>query len=188
MGVKVKCKFCGESIDKELAFKEEYLTKTLSIRYKYYCNTEHYKAYYKEQEEKELKEKRAKEMKKEAREMCRSLCGLGEKEKSIYFSSTYKILTDKFDNELIYDYCTKYKNEILNLLNSKDFKTSASRIKYCLVMLENQLERYKLKLNEPKEEEKQKVIEVEVDDFDINVNVNLKNDKKRRSLDDILGL
>lgn len=184
MGVKVTCKFCGKKIPKETAYAEEYLTKTLSIRYKYYCNTEHYKAYYKEQEEKELKEKRAKEMKKEAREMCRSLCGLGEKEKSIYFSSTYKILTDKFDNELIYDYCTKYKNEILNLLNSKDFKTSASRIKYCLVMLENQLERYELELCKPKEE-KQKVIEVEVDDFDINVNT---NKKKRRDINDILGL
>ena len=34
MGVKVKCKFCGESIDKELAFKEEYLTDSLSIRYR----------------------------------------------------------------------------------------------------------------------------------------------------------
>lgn len=182
---KVKCKYCGKSIEKELAFKEEYLTKTLSIRHKYYCNTEHYKEYYKEQEEKELKEKRAKEMKKEAREMCRSLCGLGEKEKSIYFSSTYKIITDKFDNELIYDYCTKYKNEILDLLNSKDFKTSASRIKYCLVMLENQLERYQLELNEPKEE---KVIEVDdnlIDDFDINVNV---NKKERRDINDILGL
>lgn len=188
MGVKVKCKFCGESIDKELAFKEEYLTDSLSIRYKYYCNTEHYEKYHKEQEEKELKEKRAKEMKKEAREMCRSLCGLGEKEKSIYFSSTYKILTDKFDNELIYDYCTKYKNEILNLLNSKDFKTSASRIKYCLVMLENQLERYQVDKEEPKIEPKIKEVEVDeyFDDFDIVVNV--KKKEKRRNINDILGL
>lgn len=186
----VKCKYCGESIDKELAFKEEYLTKSMTVRNRYFCNEDECDKYHKQQEEKELKEKRAKEMKKEAREMCRSLCGLGEKEKSIYFSSTYKILTDKFDNELIYDYCTKYKNEILDLLNSKDFKTSASRIKYCLVMLENQLERYKLELSEPKEE-KEKVIEVDdnlIDDFDINVNVNLKRDKKRRNLDDILGL
>lgn len=188
MGAKVKCKFCGESIDKELAFKEEYLTDSLSIRYKYYCNTEHYEKYHKEQEEKELKEKRAKEMKKEAREMCRSLCGLGEKEKSIYFSSTYKILTDKFDNELIYDYCTKYKNEILNLLNSKDFKTSASRIKYCLVMLENQLERYQVDKEEPKIEPKIKEVEVDeyFDDFDIVVNV--KKKEKRRNINDILGL
>ena len=188
MGVKVKCKFCGKSIDKELAFKEEYLTKTLSIRYKYYCNAEHYEAYYKEQEEKELKIQREKELKVKARELSRELCGLDQKEKSVYFSSTYKIITDKFDNELIYDYCTKYKNEILNLLNSKDFKTSASRIKYCLVMLENQLERYELELNKPKEE-KQKVIEekkeIEVDDFDINVNV---KKKERRDINDILGL
>lgn len=188
MGVKVKCKYCGKSIDKELAFKEEYLTKTLSIRYKYYCNAEHYEAYYKEQEEKELKIQREKELKVKARELCRALCGLDQKEKSIYFSSTYKIITDKFDNELIYDYCTKYKNEILNLLNSKDFKTSASKIKYCLVMLENQLERYELELNKPKEE-KQKVIEekkeIEVDDFDISVNV---KKKERRDINDILGL
>lgn len=183
----VKCKYCGKSIEKELAFKEEYLTKTLSIRYKYYCNAEHYEAYHKEQEEKELKIQREKELKVKARKLCRTLCGLDQKEKSVYFSSTYKIITDKFDNELIYDYCTKYKNEILNLLNSKDFKTSASRIKYCLVMLENQLERYKLELSEPKEE-KQKVIEVDdnlIDDFDINVKA---KKKERRDINDILGL
>ena len=180
------CKYCGKSIKKETAYVEEYLTKTLSIRYKYYCNIEHYEAYYKEQEEKELKIQREKELKVKARELCRELCELDQKEKSVYFSSTYKIITDKFDNELIYDYCTKYKNEILNILNSKDFKTSASRIKYCLVMLENQLERYKLELNEPKEE--QKAIEVDdnlIDDFDINVKV---KKKERRDLDDILGL
>lgn len=187
MGVKVKCKYCGKSIEKELAFKEEYLTKNLSIRYKYYCNAKHYEAYHKQQEEKELKEKKAKEIKKDAREKCRLLCGLGEKEKSIYFSSTYKILTDKFDDELIYEYACKNEKEIMSLLDSKDFKTSASRIKYCLVMLENQLERYELELNEPKEEE-QKVIEVDnnlIDDFEINVNV---KKKERRDLDDILGL
>ena len=53
-------------------------------------------------------------------------------------------------------------------------------------MLENQLERYELKLNEPKEE--QKVIEIDnnlIDDFDINVNV---KKRERRDLDDILGL
>ena len=181
------CKYCGKKIPKDTAYAEKYLTKNLSIRYKYYCNTEHYKAYYKEQEEKELKIQREKELKVKARELCRVLCGLDQKEKSVYFSSTYKIITDKFDNELIYDYCTKYKNEILDLLNSKDFKTSASRIKYCLVMLENQLERYQIEKEESKVEE-QKVIEVDdnlIDDFDINVNV---KKKERRDINDILGL
>lgn len=187
MGVKVTCKYCGKKIPKETAYAEEYLTKNLSIRYKYYCNTEHYKAYYKEQEEKELKEKRAKELKVKARELCRKLCGLGEKEKSIYFSSNYKGITDKFNNELIYDYLFEHESEISNLLNSKDFKTSASRTKYLLVMLENQLERYQLELNEPKETE-QKVVEINdnlIDDFDINVNV---KKKERRDINDILGL
>lgn len=184
---KVTCRYCRKKIPKDTAYAEEYLTKNLSIRYKYYCNIEHYKAYYKEQEEKELKIQREKELKVKARELCRVLCGLDQKEKSVYFSSTYKIITDKFDNELIYDYCTKYKNEILDLLNSKDFKTSASRIKYCLVMLENQLERYQIEKEESKVEE-QKVIEVDdnlIDDFDINVNV---KKKERRDINDILGL
>jgi hypothetical protein len=184
----VKCKYCGESIDKELAFKEEYLTKSMTVRNRYFCNEDECDKYHKQQEEKELKEKRAKEMKKEAREMCRSLCGLGEKEKSIYFSSTYKILTDKFDNELIYEYTCKNEKDIMDLLDSKDFKTSASRIKYCLVMLENQLERYQVDKEEPKIEPKIKEVEVDeyFDDFDIVVNV--KKKEKRRNINDILGL
>lgn len=181
--VKVTCRYCKNKIDKKNAFIEEYINDNLEIKNRYFCNE---KCYNDKQNEIKRKE-REKELKKEARELCRELCGLDQKEKSIYFSSTYKIITDKFDNELIYDYCTKYKNEILNLLNSKDFKTSASRIKYCLVMLENQLERYELELNEPKKEE-QKVIEVDnnlIDDFEINVNV---NKKERRDINDILGL
>ena len=180
--VKVTCRYCKNKIDKKNAFIEEYLNDNLEIKNRYFCNE---KCYNDKQNEIKRKE-REKELKVKTRKLSRELCGLDQKEKSVYFSSTYKIITDKFDNELIYDYCTKYKNEILDLLNSKDFKTSASRIKYCLVMLENQLERYKLKLNEPKEE---KVIEVKVDeyfdDFDIVVNV---EKKERRNLDDILGL
>jgi hypothetical protein len=177
----VTCRYCKSKVEKSRAFIEEYINDNLEIKNRYFCNE---KCYNDKQNEIKRKE-RAKELKVKARELSRELCGLDQKEKSIYFSSTYKIITDKFDNELIYDYCTKYKNEILNLLNSKDFKTSASRIKYCLVMLENQLERYELELNEPKEE---KVIEVNenlIDDFDINVNT---NKKKRRDINDILGL
>lgn len=179
----VTCRYCKNKVEKSRAFIEEYINDNLEIKNRYFCNE---KCYNDKQNEIKRKE-REKELKVKARELCRVLCGLDQKEKSVYFSSTYKIITDKFDNELIYDYCTKYKNEILNLLNSKDFKTSASRIKYCLVMLENQLERYKLELSEPKEE-KQKVIEVDdnlIDDFDINVKA---KKKERRDINDILGL
>ena len=53
----VKCKYCGESIDKELAFKEEYLTKSMTVRNRYFCNEDECDKYHKQQEEKELKEK-----------------------------------------------------------------------------------------------------------------------------------
>lgn len=180
----VTCRYCKSKVEKSRAFIEEYLNDNLEIKNRYFCNE---KCYNDKQNEIKRKE-REKELKVKTRKLSRELCGLGEKEKSVYFSSTYKIITDKFDNELIYDYCTKYKNEILDLLNSKDFKTSASRIKYCLVMLENQLERYQVDKEEPKIEPKIKEVEVDeyFDDFDIVVNV--KKKEKRRNINDILGL
>lgn len=177
--VKVTCRYCKNKIDKKNAFIEEYINDNLEIKNRYFCNE---KCYNDKQNEIKRKE-RAKELKVKARELSRELCGLDQKEKSIYFSSTYKIITDKFDNELIYDYCTKYKNDILNLLNSKDFKTVNSRIKYCLVMLENQLQHYILEKEQPKLVEEKK--EIEVDDFDISVRV---KKKERRDINDILGL
>ena len=179
----VKCKYCGKKIPKETAYAEDYLTKTLSIRYKYYCNAEHYEAYYKEQEEKELKIQREKEIKKENREKIRTICGLGEKEKNIYFQSTYKSITDNFSQEDIYEFINKFEKDMLDILNNIDFKTVNSRIKYCLRMLENQLQHYILEKEQPKLVEEKK--EIEVDDFDINVNV---KKRERRDINDILGL
>ena len=182
--VKVKCKFCGKSIDKESAFKEEYLTDSLSIRYRYYCSEDCFNNKQKEIERKQW----LKQVKKLARDKARELCNLGEKEKSIYFSSTYKIITDKFEDELIYEFLCKYEKDILDVLNSKDFKTNASRIKYFCCMVENQLERYQLDKQESKEKTEE-VKEVEPsfvdEDFDIVVNV---EKKERRDIDDILGL
>lgn len=178
---KVKCKFCGKSIDKESAFKEEYLTDSLSIRYRYFCSEECFN----KKNEEIVRKQWLKEVKKLAREKARELCNLGEKEKSIYFSSTYKIITDKFEDELIYEFLCKYEEDIKEILNSKDFKTSASRIKYFSCMIENQLERYLLEKEQPKQI-KESSKEIEVDDFDIVVNVDKK--EKRRDINDILGL
>lgn len=178
----VTCKYCKSKISKDTAYVEEYLTDTGILRNNYYCNEECLKEKQNEVKRKEWE----KEVKKLAREKARDLCGLDEKEKSIYFSSTYKIITDKFNDEDIYEFLCKYESDILEILNSKDFEASASRIKYFCCMIENQLERYLLDKQEPKENKE--VIEINdeiIDDFDIVVNV--EKDKKR-SIDDILGL
>ena len=75
---------------------------------------------------------------------------------------------------------------MLDILNDIDFKTVNSRIKYCLSMLENQLQHYLLEKEQPKVEEKKVIVETEIDDFDIVVNVDKK--EKRRNINDILGL
>lgn len=179
---KVKCKYCGKSIDKESAFKEEYLTDSLSIRYRYFCSEECYN-----DKQNEIKRKeRIKEIKKENREKIRTICGLEEKEKNIYFQSTYKSITDNFSQEDIYEFINKYEKDMLDILNDIDFKTVNSRIKYCLSMLENQLQHYLLEKEQPKVEEKKVIVETEIDDFDIVVNVDKK--EKRRNINDILGL
>ena len=143
--------------------------------------------YDKEQKQKE-KKIWIKKIKKENREKIREICGLNEKEKNIYFQSTYKSITDNFSQEDIYEFINKYEKDMLNVLNSKDFKTVNSRVKYCLLMLENQLQHYVAENQLDKQESKEKTEEVEpsfVDDFDIVVNV---EKKERRNINDILGL
>ena len=179
----VTCKYCKSKIPKDTAYVEEYLTDTGILRNNYYCSEECLK-----EKQNEVKKKEwLKEIKKENRERIRAICGLEEKEKNIYFQKTYKAITDSFSEEDIYEFINKYEKDMLDILNDIDFKTVNSRIKYCLSMLENQLQHYIADRN-PVEEKTEEVKEVEqdfVDDFDINVNV---NKKERRDINDILGL
>ena len=180
---KVTCRYCKNKIDKKDAFIEEYLNDNGEIKNRYFCSEECLN-----EKQNEIKRKeREKEIKKENREKIRSICNLGEKEKNIYFQSTYKSITDNFSQEDIYEFINKYEKDMLDILNNIDFKTVNSRIKYCLSMLENQLQHYVADRNTV-EEKTEGVKEIEqdfVDDFDIVVNV--EKDKKR-SIDDILGL
>ena len=179
------CKYCKAKIPKDTAYISEYLTNSGVLRNNYYCSEE---CFNKKQNEIKRKE-REKEIKKENRGKIREICGLGEKEKNIYFQSTYKSITDNFSQEDIYEFINKYEKDMLDVLNSKDFKTVNSRVKYCLLMLENQLQHYVAENQLDKQESKEKTEEVEPsfvdEDFDIVVNV---EKKERRGIDDILGL
>ena len=183
--LKVTCRYCKNKIDKKDAFLEEYLNDNLEIKNRYYCNKECFD----KKNEEIVRKQWLKRVKKLARDKARELCNLGEKEKSIYFSSTYKIITDKFEDELIYEFLCKYEKDILDILNSKDFKTSASRIKSFCCMLENKLERYLLDKQESKEKtEEVKEVEPSFVDEDFDIVVNVEKKGKRRGIDDILGL
>ena len=179
----VTCKYCKSKIPKDTAYVEEYLTDTGVLRNRYFCSEECLKEKQNEVKRKEWE----KEIKKENRERIRAICGLGEKEKNIYFQGTYKSITDSFSQEDIYEFINKYEKDMLDILNDIDFKTVNSRIKYCLSMLENQLQHYVADRNtvEEKTEEVKEVEQDFVDDFDIVVNVERK---EKRGIDDILGL
>lgn len=184
----VICKYCKTKIDKNTAFREEYLNDNGEIRNRYYCSEECLN-----EKQNEIKRKeREKEIKKENREKIRNICNLGKKEKNIYFQSTYKSITDNFSQEDIYEFINKYEKDMLDILNNIDFKTVNSRIKYCLSMLENQLQHYIAENQLDKQESKEKTEEVKEvepsfvdEDFDIVVNV---KKRERRDINDILGL
>lgn len=185
---KVTCRYCKNKIDKKDAFIEEYLNDNGEIKNRYFCSEECYNEKQKEEERKLW----LKEIKKENREKIRSICNLNEKEKNIYFQSTYKSITDNFSQEDIYEFINKYEKDMLDILNNIDFKTVNSRIKYCLSMLENQLQHYIAENQLDKQESKEKTEEVKEvepsfadEDFDIVVNV---KKKAPRDIDDILGL
>ena len=176
MGRKVKCKFCNKEIDKDKAYAVEYLTSSLSLRHHYYCNEECEK----KKIEKDNRKVRLKEIEVEARELTRELLGI-DSEKNIYFSKLYKDLRDTFGDEKIYEYVKNEEVNIDMILNSKDFKTTNSKVKYFFAMAQNQLEYYKVENNVPESMKTDE--EFYIDDFEIK---DVVNDNKKRSLNDIL--
>lgn len=173
----VTCKNCKNKIDKDKSYSIEYLTKSLSIRKNYYCNEQ---CCIDEQDKKSRKTK-IKETEVAARETTREILGIGS-DKNIYFSKMYKDLRDTFGDKIIYDYVVNERIKIEAILDSKDFKTTNSKVKYFFAMAQNNLEYYKLENNNSENTDKiQK--EIYIDDFDV---VDIVVDKKKRTIDDIL--
>lgn len=172
----VKCRHCKKQIAKQDAYKVEYLTKSLDVRYKYYCSEECEKKQIKQREDKV----RLKEIEKLARQTTREILELYS-DKNIYFSKMYKDLRDTFGDQIIYEYINENKHSIESILKSKDFETTHSKIKYFFAMAQNNIEKYKL-LNVKQYIYKSSV--TSFDDFEI-IEINKKD--KKRSIDDILN-
>ena len=174
---KVTCKYCKNKIDKEKSYSIEYLTPSLSVRHKYYCNESCY-----EEEKNKIQDKvKLKELEVNARELARSTLELNS-DKNIYFSKMYKDLRETYGDKAIYDYLISEKVSIEMTLSNKDFKTINAKIKYFFAMAQSKLDYYKNENNETNN-----VIntgkEFDIDDFDI---TDIVVTKKKRSIDDIL--
>lgn len=174
---KVTCRYCKNKIDKDKSFSIEYLTPSLSIRKKYYCN----EGCHNKEEEIEQEKIKLKELEVSARETVREILGIGS-DKNIYFSKMYKDLRDTFGDKVIYEYVINERMKIEFVLSGKDFKTTNSKVKYFFAMAQNNLEYYKCENNESKNVIETKK-EVYIDDFDV---TDVIVTKKKRSIDDIL--
>lgn len=174
---KVTCKYCKNKIDKDKSYSIEYLTSSLSVRYRYYCNKDCCEA----EENKKQDKIRLKELEVKARELARDILELNS-DKNIYFSKMYKDLRETYSDKAIYDYLTSEKMSIELVLSSKDFKTINAKIKYFFAMAQSKIDYYKNENNETNNvinTEK----ELNIDDFDI---TDVVVTKKKRSIEDIL--
>lgn len=172
----VKCRHCKKQIAKQDSHKVECLTKSLNVMYKYYCSEECEKKQIKHREDKA----RLKEIEKLSRQMTREILELYS-DKNIYFSKMYKDLRDTFGDQTIYEYINENKHYIESVLESKNFETIHSKIKYFFAMAQNNIEKYKL-LSVKQDTYRSSV--TSFDDFEI-IEVDQKN--KKRSIDDILN-
>lgn len=174
----MKCNYCKKEIKKSSCYTVEYLTSNLTIKNKYYCD----ESCHKKQEFEKAEKQRLKELVTKTREMTRELLGIGS-DKNIYFSKMYKDLKDTFGDELIYNYITIKEKDIISVLESKDFATTNSKVKYFFAMAQNQLEWFEKENNSPKQEVETEVRDEYIDDFEI---VSKKKGNSN-SVDDLLN-
>lgn len=172
----VKCKYCKNEIDKKTAYAVEYLTKSLNVKHRYYCDVD---CEHKEFMEKEKKTK-LKEIEKSARESVRDILGLNT-DKNIYFSKMYKDLRITFGDELIYEYILNQRTEIENVLETKDFATTNSKVKYFFAMAQNNIEVFNNNRAVTRVENRKTT--TVFDDFEI---IEVVNTDKKRSINDIM--
>ena len=142
--MKVKCKYCGTYIEKNVAYKDQ------NKKNSYYCNEEHYLAIIKRNNDLQKEKEDAKKAKEEKKKVYYELCDIFgyEVQNSILF--TEWILWNKLANdEKILAYLQENKDYIKSKMERTN-GTEYARIRYLSAILKNSLHDYKVeKKTEP---------------------------------------
>ena len=174
MGVKVKCKECGNRLEREKAYLVENISeKTLKLNKKYYCNTDCYE-----------KQKRRKELILKCNDILEEILNIPVRT-NIYFNKMYSPLIKSYDYEVIYEFLISEKGYIEQQLEGKDFNTTNTKIKYFLAIMQNKIDNYKDVVNNKNSFEEEFNTEI-FDELDLGLSFNTKPIKRERSIEEIL--
>lgn len=172
MGIKVKCKECGNKLERDSAYLVENISeKTLKLSRKYYCNEECLK-----------RQEKRKELIIKCNDLMEEILKIPIRT-NIYFNKMYSPIIKKYDYFVIYEFLTSEKEYIQQQLEGKDFNTINVKLKYFLAIMQNNIGKYE-EIVDNKECFKEQISKsLFEDDIEFKSIVN----KKKRSIEDILN-
>ena len=171
MGVKVKCKECGNKLERSDAYLVESISeKTLKINKKYYCDEKCYK-----------KQETRKELIIKCNDLMEEILGIPIRS-NIYFNKMYSPIIKRYDYDVIYEFLTSEKDYIEQQMEDKDFNTVNVKLKYFLAIMQNNIGKYEQVIKN-KESFKEDIKHEIFEDIEFKPVI----EKKKRSLEDILN-
>lgn len=171
MGVKVKCKECGNKLERSDAYLVESISeKTLKINKKYYCDEKCYK-----------KQETRKELIIKCNDLMEEILDIPIRS-NIYFNKMYSPIIKRYDYDVIYEFLTYEKDYIEQQMEDKDFNTVNVKLKYFLAIMQNNIGKYEQVIKN-KESFKEDIKHEIFEDIEFKPVI----EKKKRSLEDILN-
>lgn len=171
MGVKVKCKECGNKLERSDAYLVESISeKTLKINKKYYCDEKCYK-----------KQETRKELIIKCNDLMEDILDIPIRS-NIYFNKMYSPMIKRYDYDVIYEFLTSEKDYIEQQIEDKDFNTINVKLKYFLAIMQNNIGKYEQVIKN-KESFKEDIKHEIFEDIEFKPVI----EKKKRSLEDVLN-
>ena len=171
MGVKVKCKECGNKLERSDAYLVESISeKTLKINKKYYCDEQCYK-----------KQETRKELIIKCNDLMEDILDIPIRS-NIYFNKMYSPMIKRYDYDVIYEFLTSEKDYIEQQIEDKDFNTINVKLKYFLAIMQNNIGKYEQVIKN-KESFKEDIKHEIFEDIEFKPVI----EKKKRSLEDVLN-
>lgn len=176
MGVKVKCKECGNKLERSDAYLVESISeKTLKINKKYYCDEKCYK-----------KQETRKELIIKCNDLMEEILDIPIRS-NIYFNKMYSPIIKRYDYDVIYEFLTSEKDYIEQQMEDKDFNTVNVKLKYFLAIMQNNIGKYEDMLKQNKFTQSDVVVKVSETDSLFDDFIPTESSGKKVSFNDILN-
>lgn len=168
---RVKCQYCGKTLNKEDAYLDEYFNDNFVIIKKYYCNEDHY----------DLK-KNEKLYYDKSYDLLANIFGVKVKA-NLYFAKLFKEIKSNYKPIVIYKYLEENETRLTSILESKYFDNLNNEIGYFMAIIQKEILDYSRRINEKRK------VEIKTKDVweDENIEVNFEKTKtNKKTFEDVL--